>query len=161
VETPAETTTPEPQREGQPDFDVAQTIDDASPALTYSAAWQSLEHVNFYRGTQHISKIYGSSIELTFTGSRVALVNTRAPSYGVLYVMIDGAYVGYVNLYAPLLQWQQKWTSRPLPYGEHTLKLIHYSGEIVNLDAVLIHTGGTKQTEELTTSLPAQWLPFP
>ncbi|MEI7988264.1 MAG: S8 family serine peptidase [Chloroflexota bacterium] len=112
--------------------------DDMDKAIAYDGGWQVLENPNLSGGKQHASDMPGSMLQFTFTGDQIVLLNTRAPIYGMLYALLDDEFLGFVNLYAPTLVWQQKWTSRPFQNGTHTLKLVYYSGGAVNLDAILV-----------------------
>ena len=54
-------------------------------------------------------------------------------------VYIDGSLIATVNQYTSALAWKQKWDSPQLDDSDlHTLQLVHASGSIADIDAIIV-----------------------
>lgn len=83
---------------------------------------------------------------LSFTGSSVALVSTRAANRGIAEIWLDGAKVDTIDLYAASAQKARVVWAAPVAAGKHTLevrvtgsKRTASSGTRVDVDAFLVH----------------------
>jgi len=67
----------------------------------------------------------GDALVFNYVGTGVRLLGVKGPKYGMVDLLLDGSYVGRVDLYAPsrLLQ-QVLFESTGLTFGEHTLTLV-------------------------------------
>jgi len=114
-------------------------FDDSDPGIIYTGAWVQIDDCEFcYLGDQYLSKELYSSARFTFDGEGITLVNTYAPIFGEIRVVIDDQIEDFINLNSADVQWQKPWSSQKLPPGQHTLAIIHYSGQAINLDGILV-----------------------
>lgn len=121
------------------------THDDSEPRIEYTGAW--LHDKQFAQPVGHTlsySDVAGDALKLTFQGSGITYVYTRAANRGIGEVWIDGKLARRVNLYAAQTGWQSsvKMALRP---GTHTFELRvtgrrdrRSTGSFVDLDAVRI-----------------------
>ncbi len=147
--TPIDGSTPPVQGIPQRNFSVL--FDDADITIHYDAGWGEEKDGQTWGGSQHVSTRNGATFDIDFYGDRFSLVNSRTPSSGILQLTVDGVFAGYVNLYAPQDEWRQRWTSMPLSLAEHRLKVTHYNGASVNIDAIIVYR---KESSEQV--MPAQ-----
>jgi hypothetical protein len=121
------------------------THDDSEPRIEFSGAW--LHDQQFAEPMGHTlsySDVAGDSLKLTFEGSGITYVSTRAANRGIGEVWIDGKLARRVNLFAARTEWQAKVTISLRP-GTHTFELRvtgrkdrKSSGSFVDLDAVRV-----------------------
>ena len=55
-----------------------------------------------------------------------------------MQVYIDGSLVDTINQYSATLTWKKRWDSPALSPGQHKVRLVHASGSINDLDAILV-----------------------
>jgi hypothetical protein len=128
---PSATPTPEriqPLRAG--------TYDDMDPNIAYDRSWTVLKNPgtkNAYKGTLHVSSGIGNEASFRFTGERFILGYQRGKNFGIVTVMIDDKPYSFHEQAADLL-----WRSPQLPPGDHFVRIIHESGEWINLDYIEI-----------------------
>jgi hypothetical protein len=120
-------------------------IDDAQ-GLELSGSWATVKDFGqAYLGTLTYSNRPGASIDLAFEGKAITYVFTRAFNRGIAAVEIDGVAQPPVDLYAPLVEWQQSQRfvmGRP---GRHTIRIgvtgqrrKESQGSFIDIDALLI-----------------------
>jgi hypothetical protein len=110
--------------------------DDTDPNIEYDRYWVTLKNpstANAYKGTLHFSKSMGSEISFHFIGQRFHIGYQRGRSFGIVTVLIDGQPYSFHEQAFDLI-----WRSPQLSAGVHSVKIIHESGEAVNLDYVEI-----------------------
>jgi V8-like Glu-specific endopeptidase len=113
--------------------------DDNDPNIAYSGAWiYYLNQTGPYLKTMHNSKTLNNSALFSFTSTSFTLTYASAPSFGKMDVYIDSNPKITINMYSAATVWQKKWTSPTLPLGTHTVRLVHFSGAYVNVDAITI-----------------------
>jgi len=84
-----------------------------------------------YKGTLHISESIGNELSFHFTGQQFNLGYQRGRSFGTVTVVIDEQpYSFHEQAFGNI------WRSPELPPGIHSVRLIHESGQSVNLDYV-------------------------
>ena len=84
-----------------------------------------------YKGTLHISTSIGNEIFFRFTGSRFYLGYQRGRNFGTMTVMIgDQSYSFHEQALGNI------WRSPQLSPGTYSVRLIHQSGQSVNLDYI-------------------------
>jgi hypothetical protein len=84
-----------------------------------------------YKGTLHISASIGNEASFRFTGRRFYFGYQRGRSFGILTVIIDDqSYSFHEQAFGNI------WRSPELSPGTHSVRLIHESGESVNLDYI-------------------------
>jgi hypothetical protein len=129
--TPSATHTPDqfqPLRVGK--------YDDTDPNIAYDRYWTALKNLgtaNAYRGTIHATAGIGNEASFRFTGERFHLGYQRGKNFGTVTVIIDNQSYSFHEQAFDLL-----WRSPQLPPGDHFVRIIHESGETINLDYIEI-----------------------
>lgn len=113
--------------------------DDRNTSLVLNGGWVGQSAAYAYLKTLRYSAVIGNSVVFMFQGTDIELSYLASSQQGVMNVYLDGAFVDSINQYSPLNRWQRKWNSPVLPYGLHSVQLIHASGKRVNLDAVQVN----------------------
>jgi hypothetical protein len=98
-------------------------FDGTSDDIEYSGAWTRAAFPNAMEGTISFSNAASASAQLTFRGTKITWVYTRAFNRGIGSVKIDGVPRGDVDLYSPKVIWQSKTVFGDLPPGKHTFEL--------------------------------------
>ena len=114
----------------------AAKYDDTDPNVTYDRYWTVLKNpgtANAYKGTIHISTSMGSEASFYFTGQRFNLGYQRGRNFGIVTVMIDGQSYSFHEQ-----AFDRVWRSPQLSPGTHFVRIIHESGESINLDYIEI-----------------------
>jgi hypothetical protein len=128
---PSDTPTPDfiqPLRGGK--------YDDVDPNIAYDPYWVALKNqstASSYLGTIHASNNVGSEASFRFTGKRFSLGYKRGRGFGVVTVMVDNQSFSFQEEAFDLV-----WHSPSLTPGDHFVRIIHESGQAVNLDYILI-----------------------
>ena len=92
--------------------------------LSYTGAWTNSSSSSASGGTFAFANSTRSSVTVKFTGTRLAWIAEKGPSYGVANVTLDDASPVAVDLYSAGTRWQQKvWDSGTLANGSHTLSI--------------------------------------
>ena len=110
--------------------------DDTDPNIAYDPYWTALKNpstTNAYKGTIHASVDTGSEAFFRFTGTRLRLGYQRGKSFGTVTVIIDDQSYSFHEQAFDLV-----WRSPTLPPGDHFVRIIHESGESINLDYIVI-----------------------
>ena len=130
--TPSATYTPEriqPLQGGR-------KYDDTDPNIAYDPYWTALKNpgtANAYNGTLHASSDTGSEASFRFTGKGFHLGYQRGKTFGTVTVIIDDQPYSFNEQAFGLV-----WHSPQLPPGDHFVRIIHESGESINLDYIVI-----------------------
>jgi hypothetical protein len=114
----------------------AGTYDDTDPNIAYDMDWTVLKNpstVNEYKGTIHVSAGTGSEASFRFTGERFHLGYKRGKNFGTVTVLIDNQPYSFHEQAADLV-----WRSPQLSTGDHFVRIVHASGESINLDYIEI-----------------------
>lgn len=78
-----------------------------------------------------------ASVSLAFSGSKVTLTGAVGPDQGTAEVYIDDQLVDTLDLHADArLTRQDLFTSDDLRKGEHTIRIVKKSGEVLRIDAL-------------------------
>jgi hypothetical protein len=128
--TPSATPTPDfmPLRAGK--------HDDTDPNIVYDPYWTALKNSSTaisYKGTIHASADLGSEASFRFTGKQFRLGYQRGKSFGTVTVLVDDQPYGFHEQAFDLV-----WSSPQLSPGDHFVRIIHESGESINLDYIEI-----------------------
>jgi len=129
--TPSATPTPDqiqPLRVG--------SYDDMDPNIAYDRYWTVLKNPgteNAYKGTIHASAGIGNEASFRFTGERFRLGYQRGKNFGTVTVIIDDQPYSFHEQAFDLV-----WGSPQLSPGDHFVRIIHESGESINLDYIEI-----------------------
>jgi hypothetical protein len=128
---PTDTPTPDqiqPLRAGK--------YDDTDPNIAYDRYWTALKNPgteNAYRGTIHVSSGVGNEASFRFTGQGFRLGYQRGTNFGTVTVIVDDQPYSFHEQAFDLL-----WRSPELSPGDHFVRIIHESGESINLDYIEI-----------------------
>jgi hypothetical protein len=131
---PTASATPTPARI-QP-LAAGRRYDDTDPNIAYDQFWTALKNAgtaNAYKGTLHASTGVGNEASFRFTGEGFRLGYQRGRNFGTVTVLIDGQSYRFHEQAPGLL-----WLSPPLSPGDHFVRIIHESGEFINLDYIEI-----------------------
>ena len=108
--------------------------DDTDPNIAYDRHWAFKMNSGTafaYKGTLHISDSIGNELSFHFTGQRFYLGYQRGRSFGTVTVMIDDEpYSFHQQAFGNI------WRSPQLSPGTHSVRLIHESGQSINLDYI-------------------------
>ena len=108
--------------------------DDTDPHIAYDRKWafkMNSGTKNAYKGTLHLSAGIGNEASFHFTGQRVYLGYQRGRNFGIVTVMIDDQrYTFHEQAFDRI------WRSPELSPGTHFVRIIHESGESINLDYI-------------------------
>jgi subtilisin family serine protease len=105
------------------------TIEDTSNLIRYDGDWELRNHGPATDGKFHRAETAGASATLTFQGTGVSLISTKADGWGIADIYIDGAKVESVDCYDTTALWQQTiFSVSDLAEGVHAIKVV-CSGE--------------------------------
>ena len=110
--------------------------DDMDPNIAYDRFWTVLKNGgtrNAYKGAIHASISIGNEASFRFTGARFRLGYQRGKNFGTVTVIIDDQPYRFHEQAFDLL-----WSSPQLSRGDHFVRIIHESGESINLDYIEI-----------------------
>ena len=110
--------------------------DDTDPNIAYDRYWTALKNPgtkNAYKGTIHLSTGIGNEASFRFTGERFVLGYQRGKNFGIVTVIVDDQPYSFHEQAFDLL-----WRSPQLSPGDHFVRIIHESGESINLDYIEI-----------------------
>ena len=110
--------------------------DDTDPNIAYDPYWIVLKNpgtANAYKGALHASNGIGHEAAFRFTGAGFRLGYQRGRNFGTVTVLIDDQSYSF-HEQAPELVWR----SPLLSPGDHFVRIIHASGESINLDYIEI-----------------------
>ncbi|MEO8357198.1 MAG: hypothetical protein ABI621_14915 [Chloroflexota bacterium] len=108
--------------------------DDMDPNIAYDRYWTVLKNpgtANAYRGTLHASTGIGNEASFRFRGDGFRLGYQRGKNFGTVTVLIDGQPYSFHEQAFDLV-----WRSPQLSPGDHVVRIIHESGESINLDYI-------------------------
>jgi hypothetical protein len=88
---------------------------------------------NAYKGTLHASTGVGNEASFRFTGEGCRLGYQRGRNFGTVTVLIDDQSYSFHEQAFDLV-----WRSPKLTPGDHFVRIIHQSGETINLDYIEI-----------------------
>lgn len=102
--------------------------DDIDDRIVYEGSWVNDLVEGAYGETLFVSTATGDTATFTFVGTQLQIGYLEDSSLGMIGVNID-------DTEYPLDQSSgSEWLSPELPYGEHTVLLIHEGGDIVLID---------------------------
>ncbi len=120
--------------------------DDLDPRVRFVRQWS---HDTQFADAAHHSLTYSdipsAAFQLTFRGSAISWVYTKALNRGMAEVLVDGKQQAEVDLYSAATVWQSKTSIQGLPAGEHTFEVRILgrrnplsSGNYVDVDELII-----------------------
>jgi sucrose-6-phosphate hydrolase SacC (GH32 family) len=99
-------------------------IDDAQPASAYQGNWASAAEDRYFRGACHVGRDAGSTVEASFTGTRVDWYGLLNTDLGLARVSIDGTVRGAdIDTYSATRQNARLFTAGGLSPGTHTIRV--------------------------------------
>ena len=110
--------------------------DDIDPNIAYGPYWTALKNPgtkNAYKGTLHASNSIGNEASFRFTGKQLRLGYQRGKNFGTVTVLIDDQPYSFNEQAIDFV-----WRSPKLSAGDHFVRIIHDSGESINLDYIEI-----------------------
>ncbi len=115
------------------------TYEDTNTNIIYSAGWLPYTGSGPTNNTLQYSTTIGSEATFQINGNRFTLTYTGLTNRGVAEIYVDGVLYATLNQYNSSLAWQRIWTSGILPGATpHTIRIVHKSGAVVDLDAVTV-----------------------
>ncbi|HEX4277793.1 MAG TPA: hypothetical protein VHZ74_20705, partial [Bryobacteraceae bacterium] len=99
-------------------------FDDTSLDIEYSGLWTSARLPGAANGTLSFSNVVGSAARLSFKGTEITWVCSKAFNRGIAEVRVDGVSQGEVDLYSPKIEWQSRRIYGNLAPGRHTFEVI-------------------------------------
>ena len=125
-----------PTPDGVQSLAAGRRYDDMDPKIAYDQFWTALKNsstMNAYKGAVHISNNVGSEASFRFTGAAFLVGFQRGTNFGTVTVLVDGEPYSFDEQGFGLF-----WRSPQLTPGAHLVRIIHESGEFVNLDYIEI-----------------------
>jgi len=107
-----------------------------NPNIVYDPYWTVLKNAgteNAYKGTLHVSTGIGNEAFFRFKGEGFRLGYQRGTNFGTVTVLIDDQPYSFHEQAFDLV-----WHSPQLSPGDHFVRIIHESGESINLDYIEI-----------------------
>ena len=89
---------------------VTGTFDDISDDIHYTGLWSHGLFAEAAGGTVSFSNDPGAVARLSFEGSEITWVYTKAFNRGIAEVKLDGIARGEIDLYSPKIVWQARKT---------------------------------------------------
>lgn len=124
----------------------AGTFDDISDDIVYLGLWSHASFPQAAAGTVSFSNSPGAVARLSFEGSEITWVYTKAFNRGIAEVKLDGIARGDIDLYSPKIVWQARKTFDGLSPGKHTFEVIvagrkqaASTDQYVDVDALIVH----------------------
>jgi beta propeller repeat protein len=106
-----------------PVFDVVAS-QEQSPAITYTGTWAQVTLSGAFGGQVKHSSTNGSKATITFNGTSISWISTKAKAHGKAEVWLDGVKVATVDLYRSSTQARMTvFTRNNLTPGSHTLEI--------------------------------------
>ncbi len=130
---PPPSTTPTPDRI-QPLR--AGKYDDTNPNIAYGMYWTILKNPgtkNAYKGTIHFSDMIGNEASFRFTGKAFLVGYQRGKNFGIVTVIVDDQSYSFDEEAFDLV-----WRSPQFSPGDHFVRIIHESGQAIDLDYIVI-----------------------
>jgi hypothetical protein len=119
--------------------------DDEDPRIEYIGAWVRGTFPGALKDSLTYTDQTGDGFRLSFRGTGITYIYTKALNRGFASVSIDGVERARIDLYSAAIEWQSKQTFEGLSPGLHTLevralgeKSPRSSGTFIDLDGILI-----------------------
>ena len=105
-------------------FDVLKRYEETSTVVAYKGTWAPAAHASRSSGSWYFSNVSGAAAYVNFTGTRVDLIGSKAASYGIARITVDGEAPVLVDLYAPSTAHQAKlFSATGLANTAHTMRI--------------------------------------
>jgi LasA protease len=120
----------------------AGTHDDSAPII-YLGEWAIYTSTGPYNNAVHYSTATNSTATFAINGPRFRLIYTGFTNRGTAEIYVDGSLYATLNQYNSTLAWQRTWISGNLGAGVHTIRIVHATGAVVDIDAITVITDVT------------------
>jgi len=101
---------------------VSASFEQSDPHWVFTGAWSTYSSAALSGGSHAVASAAGSSMSMPFTGSRLDLVATTGPKFGIAHVSVDGGAPVVVDLYTPDTAFQQTvFSTGDIAAGFHTV----------------------------------------
>jgi hypothetical protein len=84
--------------------------------------------------------VAGNDSQVSFTGRQFRLSYLASPTSGTVDLYLDGVKIKTIDQHSPYWEWQKTWTSDLLPAGDHSLRIVHASGDLTAIDGITVMT---------------------
>jgi hypothetical protein len=112
-------------------------VDDVNSLWSYSGDWAIYGGGGPYLSSLHYSLTIGDSAQIAIVGGQqIKLTYVTGPNRGVMDIYVDDVKIGSIDTYSSYFIMQATWTSGVLTTGPHTVRLVHASGDITDIDAL-------------------------
>jgi hypothetical protein len=93
--------------------------------VTYGGSWTDYNSAGRINGDEHHTKNTGNYAQLTFVGTQITWIVTKAVNRGNADVYIDGIHQTTIDEYSPGTLYQQDaYVKTGLASGSHTIKIV-------------------------------------
>lgn len=120
-----------------------ETLNNSDGRIVYSSFWGHSTKRGFgnFQDDVHYTATDGMFFEYTFDGSGISIASESDPNYGTADVYIDGVKVATVSAVGPEHNKAEYtlYSTRTLPRGRHTIKVVKRSGAYLVLDALTVY----------------------
>ncbi len=119
--------------------------------LTYAGDWTASDN-NLASGKSFAyAGSAGASLTVRFIGTQLSWIAKTGPLYGLADITVDGTGVETVDLYSPVVAWQQVvWQSDTLSLGPHTVTIAWTGEKAANAKATNINVDALEVLGVLT-----------
>jgi len=102
--------------------------EETNGSLLFEGAWTANLNALRSDGAWTAGNSAGLRVQTSFTGTYIALIGSKAPSYGIARITVDGGTPVYADFYAASFKHQQRvWQMANLPEGPHSV-VVEWSG---------------------------------
>ncbi len=115
--------------------------------LVWAGTWALVSNASASGSSFKTANAVGAAVTVNFTGVRLSVLATKAPTYGIMKITVDGTTISTVDLYRATIAYKQTvWSSAYLTPGNHTVKLewtgTHGSGSTNTISADAVDVWG-------------------
>jgi len=109
-------------------FAIVDRVDDTNSRIVYQGGWTTNANVGRYQGSWKVAAATGQKAYITFTGTRFDIIGSKAPTYGMVKVTIDGGTVENADFYASgYVHLQRVYSKSGLANTQHTA-IVEWAG---------------------------------
>jgi hypothetical protein len=111
--------------------------DDIDPLWSYSGDWTIYAGGGPYANSLHMSNTIGDSAQIKIEGgSHFKVTYLQYSNRGMIDVYVDDVKVDSINATSDIFELQKIWMSGTISSGLHTLRFVHASGAVIDIDAI-------------------------
>lgn len=103
---------------------VTKRIEQTSTAARFAGTWSLKREAALSGGSYRFTRSTAASVSFAFTGTRVKVIGKKGPSFGKMWITLDGGKAVLVDLYSSSVRYRQTlWTSPVLPLAPHSVRV--------------------------------------